>query len=99
MSQDWSSVCVLSCAALLLPPRLHEAWCPALLREKWGGPGASPDGESVPQPGASNSAPPFWQKSHRIASQPLLSGVNIGKGESELGEKQRITPGQIYCTV
>ena len=33
--------------------------------------------------------------SHRIASQPLLSGVNVENGEDELGEKrQRITLNQ-----
>ena len=29
----------------------------------------------------------------RLASQPFLSGVNVGKGKDEPGETQRITPG------
>ena len=31
--------------------------------------------------------------SHRVVSQPLLSGVNTGEGRDELGGKQRIAPG------
>ena len=40
-----------------------------------------------------------WESfiSHRSASQPLLSGVDKGKGEDELGENSVLPQIPVYC--
>ena len=41
----------------------------------------------------------FSEARHRIASQPLLSGVNLGRGEDELGETAYYPRPDLLCNV